>query len=151
MAYLTHFGSTRGMSKLDMNTVTTAPQKAKIPKAKHWAGCTMPNPTEADLRAFDSIKPLVDYFVYGKETGAGGLPHLQFMICFKTQRALTAVKKLFPTQAHWEVKSSRSTMLDASNYCKKGSQSHHLHSMILLAFRLLWFFSPVSIKQDEDV
>jgi len=138
MLYLIHFGSTRGVSKLDMETVTTAPQtthsaivfgqsvqaiKKHNPKAKHWAGCTMPNPTDADFKAIEAIKPLVDYFVFGKEIGAGGLAHLQFMVCFKTQRTLTAVKKLFPTQAHWEVKSSRSTMKRSSDYCKKGDQS----------------------------
>lgn len=106
-----------------MDTVTTAPQKVFNPQAKHWAGCTIPNYTEEDIKSFEKIKPLVDYFVYGKEVGAGGLPHLQFMICFKTQRRLTAVKKLFPTQGHWEMKAPKSTMLRASNYCKKGDQS----------------------------
>lgn len=117
-----------------MDTVTTAPQNVKNvgkaappsrgPQAKHWAGCTLPNPTADDYSAFPKMQPLVDYYVYGIETGAGGLPHLQFMVCFKKPHRLSAVKKLFPTQAHWEVKSAKSTMQDASNYCKKGDQTH---------------------------
>jgi len=106
-----------------MDTVTTAPettQKSTGPKAKHWAGCTLNNPTAADEACWlAKIQPLADYYVYGKEIGASGTPHFQFMVCFKTQKALTAVKKLFPTQAHWEMKLSTSTMKQASDYCKK--------------------------------
>lgn len=113
-----------------MDTVTTAPEnvknvgKSRGPQAKHWAGCTIPNYTEEDMLAFSKLHGLVDYYVYGLEVGKDGLKHLQFMICFKKPQRLSAVKKLIPTQGHWEVKSPRSTMLDASNYCKKGQQSH---------------------------
>ncbi len=95
--------------------------KVSRPKAKHWAGCTLPNYTPLDEIAFQvAIKPLADYWVYGKETGADGLKHLQFMVCFKKQTLLSAAKKLLPTQGHWEIKHTKSTMLRASNYCKKG-------------------------------
>jgi len=111
---------------MEIDTVTTPqakPQKQSIPKAKHWAGCTLNNYTPVDEAIFvTGIQPIADYYVYGKEVGESGTPHLQFMICFKTQKALTALKKIFPT-AHWEIKSSSSTMLRASNYCKKGQQS----------------------------
>lgn len=111
---------------MEANTVTTAPQttqKPKIIRAKHWAGCTLPNYTEEDLKAFKKMEPLVDYYIYGRETGANGLKHLQFMVCFKKQVTLSAAKKLLPTQGHWEVKSPKSTMERASNYCKKGEQT----------------------------
>jgi len=87
--------------------------------AKHWAGCTLNNYTEAELKAIDDLHPLVEYCVFGCEKGKDGVPHLQFMICFKARKKFSTVKKLIP-RAHWEVKSKYSTMLDASNYCKKG-------------------------------
>lgn len=94
-------------------------QPIQNPKAKHWAGCTLNNYTEDDLQRFGlNIAPLADYYIFGKEVGAEGTPHLQFMICFKTQKSLVALKKLLP-RAHLEVKSRNSTMLEASNYCKK--------------------------------
>jgi len=114
-----------------MDTVTTAPeiitrntpilQLSRGPLAKHWAGCTIPNYTEQDIAAFlVNIQPLADYYVYGEEISPDTkLPHLQFMVCFKTAKRLTAVKKLIPTQGHWETKSPKSTMLQASDYCKK--------------------------------
>lgn len=106
---------------MQVDTVTTAPQeKIKIPKAKHWAGCTLNNPTAIHEATFiTGVQPIADYYVYGHEVGASGTPHLQFMVCFKTQKALTALKKILPT-AHWEVKSPKSTMVQASDYCKKG-------------------------------
>jgi len=92
-------------------------------RAKHWAGCTLNNPTEEDAALIVKMRELCDYYVFGKETGTNGTEHLQFMVCFKAQKTFVTVKKLLP-KAHWEVKSKFSTMKDASDYCKKGEQSH---------------------------
>lgn len=105
-----------------MDTVTTAPETTKPdrgPLAKHWAGCTLNNYTVVDEAAFVSkIQPLADYYVYGKEVGPkNGVPHLQFMVCFKTAKRTTAVQKLL--KASWTVKYAESTMKQASDYCKK--------------------------------
>lgn len=98
---------------------------AHAPQAKHWAGCTLNNYTDADLLRWEShIKPIATYYVSGKEVGDGGTPHLQFMVCFKTQKRLSAVIKLFITHGHWEMKSKNSTFAEASDYCKKGEQTH---------------------------
>lgn len=40
------------------------------------------------------------------------------MICFKAKKKLSVIKKIFPT-AHLEIKSPKSTMKEASDYCKK--------------------------------
>lgn len=107
---------------MQVDTVTTAPQKLnRGPLAKHWAGCTIPNWTDKDEAAFLlNVQPLADYYVYGKEIApTTNLKHLQFMVCFKTAKRLTAVKKLIPTQGNWEMKSAKSTMKQASDYCKK--------------------------------
>lgn len=106
---------------MQVETVTTAPQTTQTtanPSGKHWAGCTLNNWTPAHEASFlANIQPIADYYVYGKEVGASGTPHLQFMVCFKKQTRLSAVRKLLP--AIWFVKSPRSTMQQASDYCKK--------------------------------
>jgi len=109
---------------MQVETVTTAPQTTqKMPQAKHWAGCTLNNYTAVDEAKFlTMIEPIADYYVYGKEVGANGTKHLQFMVSFKTVKRLSALKKILPT-AHWEMKVPQSTMLRSSNYCKKGSQT----------------------------
>jgi len=95
-----------------------------MPNAKHWAGCTLNNYTPTDEAKFLTlIQPKADYYIYGKEVGENGTPHLQFMLCLKTRIKLSGLKKIFPT-AHLEIKSKFSSMADASNYCKKGDQSH---------------------------
>jgi len=103
-----------------MDTVTTAPETTNMPQAKHWAGCTLNNYTAADEACFlAKIAPIADYYVYGREVGEQGTPHLQFMVCFKTKKRLSTLIKLFPSKPHWEMKSAKSTMVEASDYCKK--------------------------------
>jgi len=88
--------------------------------AKHWFG-TIPNYTPLDIMCFAvSIQPLADYYVFGKEVGAGGLKHLQFFVSFKARKTLVTVKKLIQTQGSWFVKYQKSTMKNVSDYCKKG-------------------------------
>jgi len=104
-----------------MEVIADQIPKVNNVKAKHWAGCTIPNFTALDKMCFAvAIQPLADYWVFGEEIGENGLPHLQFMVCFKTQKGLTAVKKLIQTQGHWEVKHKKSLFKRASDYCKKG-------------------------------
>lgn len=103
----------------------TQPKTAKtsVPEAKHWIG-TLNNYSEEDEAKFVAlIRPLASYYVYGKEVGENGTPHLQFMVSFITKKRLTALKKILP-RAHFEIKAQKSTFADASNYCKKGEQSH---------------------------
>lgn len=91
------------------------------PRAKHWAGCTLNNYTPLDIMTFAvAVQPLADYYVYGKEVGENGTPHLQFMVCFKKQMYLSQITKLFQSKPHWEIKHSKSSMKRASDYCKKG-------------------------------
>jgi len=132
------------LSKMDIDTVTTAPQNHGIanPSGKHWAGCTLNNYTAADEACFlAKLAPICDYYVYGKEVGEQGTPHLQFMVCFKKQTRLSAVRKIFPSEARWFVKSPKSTMVQASDYCKKVcfilSFSYYLFCRMILIFRMV--------------
>lgn len=84
-------------------------------RAKHWAGCTIPNYTEVDLAKFVANQDIMDYYCFGREVGAGGLKHLQAMFSFKKQTSLSAVKKLW--NGHFEV--MRGTFEQARNYCIK--------------------------------
>lgn len=61
------------------------------------------------------------YLVYGKEVGESGTKHLQGYMEFKSPKALSTLKKKLPT-AHFEER--RGTAKQASEYCKKGTQSH---------------------------
>lgn len=89
-------------------------------KGKYWT-LMLPNYTPLDVMCFAvAIQPISEYYIYGKEIGEGGLIHLQCFIAFKSQKGLTAVKKLVQTQGHWKLKYKKSTMARASNYCKKG-------------------------------
>jgi len=117
------------LSKQQLDRVTTALEMEieinkpampnKVAKAKHWAGCTLNNYTQLDIAAFELlIQPKATYYVFGKEIGESGTPHLQFMVCFQKQTSSVAVQKLL--KAAWFVKSSMSTMKQASDYCKKG-------------------------------
>jgi len=86
-------------------------------KALHWC-LTINNWLPTHEAQFAAIQDRAAYYVYGKEVGAEGTPHLQAYVCFKNRISFPAIKKLFPT-AHIEVKAKRSTPAQAADYCKK--------------------------------
>lgn len=137
-----------------------ASAKPSVPEAKHWAGCTLNNYTQEDILRFEVlIKPLATYFVFGREVGESGTPHLQFMVSFASKKVpffvcfvmftngqrLTSIKKLLPT-AHWEVKSRGSTFRQASDYCKKDGDFTEWGTLpqeqtVINSFRTNFFFT----------
>lgn len=87
--------------------------------AKHWC-FTLNNYTEDDERLFQAIgteRIGIDYFVYAKETGENGTPHLQCHVSFSCRRSLRFVKDLFGDRLHAEV--CRGTPAQSAEYCKK--------------------------------
>jgi len=87
--------------------------------AKNWC-MTINNYAESMNGAwFDQFFfPECVYLVVGKEVGESGTPHLQCFFSLKAKKRMSSLKKIFPT-AHLEVKAKKSTMLEASDYCKK--------------------------------
>lgn len=55
------------------------------------------------------------YYVYGKEVGESGTPHLQGFLYFKNQRTFNSLKKKLPTAHLEKAKNTRA----AIEYCKK--------------------------------
>lgn len=80
---------------------------------KHWC-FTLNHPLENEVIPRD----LITYLVIGNEVGEEKTPHQQGFVSFKVNKRLAAVKKILP-RAHWEIKSKRSTFVQATDYCKK--------------------------------
>lgn len=57
------------------------------------------------------------YLVYGREVGEEGTPHLQGFIYFTNKRSFRAIRKLFGSRFHLEIK--RGTNDQAIDYCLK--------------------------------
>lgn len=61
---------------------------------------------------------MVRYYVFGREVGSSGTPHIQGYIEFKCKRTINQVKQVTSMRAHLEVRKSKDG-LAAANYCKK--------------------------------
>lgn len=87
-------------------------------RAKHWC-FTIPNYTQASESAAAALfsEGVVTYLVYGRETSASGLRHLQGYCSFPDRKRKSQVRLLIPPSGHWE--SAKGTPQQASDYCKK--------------------------------
>lgn len=88
-------------------------------QALYWIG-TLNNYTLADLEYFESqLKPIATYYVCGKEIApTTNTPHLQFFFALKAKKTSVSLHKIWPKCSLF-VKSKKSTMAQASDYCKK--------------------------------
>ncbi len=81
---------------------------------------TLNNYVDSDIDTISKVECV--YLVVGKEIGEQGTKHLQGFIVFLWQKTMSSVKKCFNnSRVHLEIKSRYSTFVDASNYCKKGT------------------------------
>ena len=79
---------------------------------------TLNNPTaEETVGSFLSNSESIEYFVFGRETGEEGTPHLQGYLQLNKKQTLKWLKKHIHKTAHWEI--MRGTPKQASDYCKK--------------------------------
>jgi len=75
----------------------------------------------------DWCKKETTYYVIGKEVSATGTPHLQCFIGLKTRMRLSRLKAELGSNPHLEPAAASGET--ASNYCKKGEQSHEEWSL----------------------
>jgi len=75
----------------------------------------------------DWCKKETTYYVIGKEVSGTGTPHLQCFIGLKTRMRLTRLKAELGSNPHLEPAAASGET--ASNYCKKGEQSHEEWSL----------------------
>jgi len=99
---------------------STSNASKALERCKGWC-FTLNNPKASDLK--DLNPDDLEYLVYGRETAPGtGTEHLQGFVVFKDRKRLTQAKALISQRAH--VEALRGTAKQASDYCKKGDQSH---------------------------
>lgn len=83
---------------------------------------TVNNYTDEDVI---NVKALdYNYLVYGYEVGTQGTPHLQCYVELTKRSRRTALVKAVPRAGNVNPRYAASTAENASNYCKKGEQSH---------------------------
>lgn len=100
------------------------PVERKLPASftRYRSVCfTVNNYTDADEILLQEHKQ-IKYLVYGIEEAKSGTPHLQGYIVFGKQLRFNAVRRMLPRGAH--IERTRGTSLQASDYCKKGDQTH---------------------------
>lgn len=84
-------------------------------KYRHWC-FTLNNYSEDDLSELQQFVTKTKYYVYGKETGDAGTPHLQGFLSFSNQCRVSSLQSLFSGRAHWEVARNP---IAAAAYCRK--------------------------------
>jgi len=83
---------------------------------------TINNPTQADRDLLFTLPSLCSYYVFGEEgKDEEKTTHLQGYCELPSQKLFSDIKKWFP-RAHLEAR--RGSAKQASDYCKKGQQSH---------------------------
>lgn len=85
-------------------------------KSRGWC-FTINNPTEWDEVDCEKLEDSgAIYYVYGKEKGECGTPHLQGFVRYKNPISFNRIRQLLP-RAH--VEAQKGSCVDASTYCKK--------------------------------
>lgn len=92
--------------------------------AKNWC-FTLNNYTESDVALFEAIgseRVGINYFIFGREVGENGTPHLQCFVSFAARRSLGYLKNLFGNRVHGEV--ARGSAQQNKEYCSKEGDSN---------------------------
>lgn len=92
--------------------------KTKRPSPSKYFCFTLNNPTDFETKAIHhGLHENCSYFIYGKEVGESGTPHLQGYFEMRKRSRLTTAKAILVNRVHLEVRKGTSTQ--AADYCKK--------------------------------
>lgn len=81
---------------------------------------TLNNWTQEEIKSLeDSLVPICQYTVWGKEIGQNQTPHLQGFFILRTRLRLTTLKTKVPGLQRAHLEAARGTNDQASEYCKK--------------------------------
>lgn len=95
-------------------------------QSKRWC-FTINNPTPEDYAKLNGSVDLCTYLVFADEVGDNGTPHIQGFVVFKSNKGLTAVRRLYP-RGHFEI--ARGTNQQASDYATKDGTNVVEHGQI---------------------
>jgi len=98
------------------NSPPDKPKKQEV-QAKLWC-FTLNNYGGGAIETMIKVLQPKDKYIIGKEVGDEGTPHLQGFINFYTKKRMSQLKKLHPSQIHWE--KCKGTQLQNVQYCSKG-------------------------------
>jgi hypothetical protein len=87
--------------------------------ARHWC-LTLNNYDERDVERFRSIGregDKIDYFIFGREKGESGTPHLQCFVSFSKKQRFNQVKGVFGDRVHLE--KAKGSPEQNRRYCSK--------------------------------
>lgn len=85
-------------------------------QSKRWV-FTLNNYTNIEEVALTDVLSSTRYYIYGREVGESGTPHLQGFVIFGSNQRLGALRRRFNNRIHWEI--ARGTSQQARDYCKK--------------------------------
>jgi hypothetical protein len=103
----------------------------QIPPARKWL-FTFNNYIPMDIIDISSkCKELKSKYIFEKEVGEEGTPHLQGFIIFEDK---VRPKSLFSTKIHWDKKSPKSTDDDCIKYCSKVARTTDNPSILFSNF-----------------
>lgn len=108
---------------MNTNTPPAAPEataESSRSARRYWM-VTINNPTDIDRIQCATLATQCIYAVYADEVGESGTPHIQGFIQLRDGRRLSWLKKYIPRAA---LHACNGTAKQASDYCKKGKQSH---------------------------
>lgn len=92
-------------------------------RIRTYAGCTLNNPTDAELSALTQLEDEdFRWAVFAEETGENGTVHIQAAWSMKNGKTFSAMKKVLGSQ-RWHLEEIKGTPFQAYNYCLKGTQS----------------------------
>lgn len=108
------------MSQVTQRSQEEGNTKPPQNRSRRWC-FTLNNYTNEELSQVTEIskKNSFDYFIFGKEIGESGTPHLQGYLEAKNAVRLTTLKNQISNRAHFEV--ARGTRKDNEKYCSKDS------------------------------